>query len=204
MLFIGLAIGFILSNLIGYRVSLTSVSTSAARSAVSSTDADNTELLALSADILSALKTEDWSTLSTYVDTERGVTFTPQSTVDFTTDLTFSADALKTAAQDSTTYVWGVSSGTNEPIRMTITDYFQTYVWDQDYSAASEIGLDTVIHTGNAVENVASAYEDCRFLDFYFPGSEDSGEDWSALKLVFTWSNQQWYLVGIVHSEWTL
>lgn len=204
MLLIGLSGGFVLSSLTGKQSPSSSVSASAVSSAAPRSDTDSTALLALSAHVLSALKNDDWNAFSAYVDPERGVTFTPHSTVDFTTDLTFTADALAQAEQDSTAYIWGVSADSSEPIRMTIADYFHTYIWDQDYTAAGEIGLDTIIHTGNAIENVDSAYKDCRFLDFYIPGSADSEEDWSALKLVFTWSDDQWYLVGIVHSGWSL
>lgn len=204
ILLIGLSIGFVLSNLMGGPPSPPAVSVSAVSSSAPRSDTDSTALLTRSAQVLTALKNDDWNAFSACVDPENGVTFTPHSTVDFTTDLTFTADALAKADRDSTAYIWGVSADSSEPIRMTISDYFHTYIWDQDYTAASEIGVDTIIHTGNAIENVDSSYEDCRFLDFYCPGSPDSDEDWCALKLVFTWSEGQWYLAGIVHSGWTL
>ena len=42
-------------------------------------------------------------------------------------------------------------------------------------------------------------------MDYNFPGidPEKKGYDWCSLKLVFEpWQNN-WYLVGLIHSEWT-
>lgn len=152
------------------------------------------------------IQRQDWPSLAAYVHPERGVTFTPYSTVEPETDLTFTADQIKNLAQDQNTYTWGFEDGRGDPIQMTLAQYFERYVYDRDYTQATEIGIDRIITGGNALENLAEAYPDCRFVDFCFPSADpvNDGLDWSSLKLVFRPEAEHWYLVGIVHGEWTI
>ena len=96
--------------------------------------------------------------------------------------------------------------GRGLPIQMTMVQYLDRYVYDTDYTQAPEIGIDRIITSGNALENLSEAYPDCRFVDFSFPSADpvNDGLDWSSLKLVFYPEASRWYLVGIVHGEWTI
>ena len=96
--------------------------------------------------------------------------------------------------------------GRGDPIKLTIPQYFQRYVYDKDYTQATEIGIDRIITGGNALENLAEAYPGCRFVDFAFPSADpvNDGLDWSSLKLVFQPGEFRWLLVGVVHGEWTI
>lgn len=152
------------------------------------------------------IQRQDWAALAAYVHPERGVTFTPYSTVEPETDLCFTADQIKNLAQDQNIYTWGFEDGRGDPIQMTLTQYFERYVYDRDYTQATEIGVDRIITGGNALENLVEAYPDCRFVDFCLPSADpvNDGLDWSSLKLVFQVKGEHWYLVGIVHGEWTI
>ncbi|MCC8075550.1 MAG: hypothetical protein LIO95_06385 [Clostridiales bacterium] len=163
----------------------------------------STALLCAAMDVLDALNSQDTSALSDWADPEVGVTFTPYSTVDFSTDVTLTAKELKNAGSETTSYVWGVSLGDGEPMKMTVTEFLSDFLWDADYTACPSFGVDTVLYTGNAQENVTEAYPDCRFVDCYLPGQGDDNLDWSALKLVFLWRGDGWYLRGIIHSQAT-
>ena len=95
--------------------------------------------------------------------------------------------------------------GSGSPIRCTSKDYFARYVFNTDYTEAPQVGIDTVLISGNALENVADAYPNGRFVEYHFPGIDPAleGFDWCSLKLVFEIWNNDWYLVGIIHGEWT-
>jgi hypothetical protein len=43
-------------------------------------------------------------------------------------------------------------------------------------------------------------------VEYHFSGFDKKfeGMDWASLKLVFENSNNEWYLVGIVHDQWTI
>ena len=166
---------------------------------------DNALLLARGAEILSALKAGDYAALSAYVHPEYGVRFTPYSTVQPESDLCLSAAQVAGLAGDPTRYLWGTYSGSGAPIRMTGADYFARFVFNADYTQAAVIGVDTVVETGNALENVSERYPGCRFVEYHFPGldPDNEGFDWCSLKLVLTPWEDQWRLVGLIHSEWT-
>lgn len=179
---------------------------SAGGSAEGPDQTDNFSLLQTACEVCDAIARRDFAALSSYVHPDRGVTFTPYSTVDFTTDLTFTPDQIHGLEQDQTTYVWGLEDGRGLPIQMTMSQYLDRYVWDADYTRAPEIGIDRIITGGNALENLTEAYEDCRFVDFCHPSADpvNDGLDWSSLKLVFRGEADGWYLVGVVHGEWTI
>jgi hypothetical protein len=42
-------------------------------------------------------------------------------------------------------------------------------------------------------------------VEYYFPGFDLQlqGMDWRSLRLVFTLYDNTWYLVGIIHDQWT-
>ncbi len=150
-----------------------------------------------------ALKEKNSAALAARVHPQKGVTFTPYSCVDFETDLTFTSGQLKNLAQDGTVYAWGFVDGRGSLIEMTIEQYIDRYVFNADYAMAPQVGIDQIIMSGNALENVSEAYPGCRFVDFCCPGGGD-GMDWNSLKLVFEPGESGWLLVGIVHGEWTV
>lgn len=169
----------------------------------SASEGSTFSLLHCALDTLGAIEQQDYTALATYVHPELGVTFTPSATVDPTSNLTFLPDELTSAASSSTSYVWGTSSSTSTPIKLTLTDYFASYVWDRDYTASPRISVDTPQVSGNALENTLQAYPDGHYVEFYCPAASGQTE-WSTLRLVYQWYNNQWYLVGIIHSAWNL
>lgn len=166
---------------------------------------DNNHLLERAESALSLLKAEDYAGLSALIHPEKGITLTPFSTVSAEYDRTLSSQQISLLADDQEVYVWGVMDGSGAPIRSTCGEYFERFVYNADYTQAPEIGVDTVLMSGNALENVSDAYPEARFVDYNFPSidPEKKGYDWCSLKLVFEpWQND-WYLVGLIHSEWT-
>lgn len=167
---------------------------------------DNTPLLDRAGQVLEALKSENYAALSRLVHPELGVTLTPYSTVDPICDNVLTQAGVARLSTDDTVYTWGLYDGSGEPIRCTGQEYFDRYVFNVDYTEAPQVGIDTVLISGNALENVEVAYEDARFVEYHFPGIDPAREgfDWCSLKLVFEVWNNDWYLVGMIHSEWTV
>lgn len=170
-----------------------------------SEEPENAALLELSYQLLEAMKSGDYGTLAAHVSS-LGLRLTPYSTVDVDEDVVLSAAQVAAAAGDAALYHWGYTDGEGAPISLTITDYFDAYVFNADYTEAPRIGIDTVCQSGNALENVAEAYPGARFVEFHFPGLEPKNEglDWCSLKLVFLRENGQWRLEGLIHSQWTI
>ncbi len=65
--------------------------------------------------------------------------------------------------------------------------------------------MDQVVLSGNALENVAQAYP-LPVCGPVLSGRDPDlgGLDWCSLKLVFAPLEGQWWLVGLIHSQWTI
>ena len=173
-----------------------------------SAGSNNAELTALAYGVLEHIKHGDFVSLSQAVHPDYGVVFSPYTTVSLSTNKRFSAEQIALFGADTSVYVWGVHNGTGEPIEMTPVDYFAEFVLPRDYySDASVIGVNRVVGTGNALENVLDEFPGLRFVDFYIPGGErDTPEelDWSSLRLGFEEYEGSMLLTVILRSTWTV
>ena len=173
----------------------------------SALDYTDDELLMERADlVLCAMRDGDFQALAAAVHPVKGVTLTPYSTVDAECNQVLTPGQVAALGDDETVYTWGVADGTGDPIQLTSLEYFDQYVFNADYTIAPQVSLDEVQVSGNAMENVADAYPEGRFVEYHFPGldQKQEGYDWCSLKLVFEPYQGNWYLVGLIHSEWTI
>lgn len=181
------------------------VSPSAVSTPEAQPDPGTDRLLERAEEVLDALAEEDFTALSRLVHPERGVALTPYSTVS-DCDRVLLPQQVAALEENEEVYTWGLEDGIGEPIRLTGTEYFDRYVYNADYAAAPEQGVDEVLMQGNALENVLTAYPDDRFVEYHFPSLDESREgfDWCSLKVVLAPCQGDWYLVGLIHSEWTV
>ena len=63
-----------------------------------------------------------------------------------------------------------------------------------------------LIGKGNTLNNIAQVYPNGEFVEFHFTGfdTQYEGMDWTSLRLVFEENNGTWFLIGIVHDQWTI
>lgn len=158
--------------------------------------------------IIQAIALQDLEALSQYVHPEQGVRFSPYPYVvtGEEGDLVFSSDALPALGEDPTVYHWGVSDGSGEPIELTFNEYWARFVYDADYRQPQWIGFDEPIGQGNTINNIPEVYPQGVMVEYHFEGFDPSfeGLDWRSLRLVLEEQDGAWYLVGIVHAEWTI
>ena len=169
---------------------------------------NNAELTALAYDVLGHIRDGDFAALSQLAHPDYGVVFSPYTTVTLSTNRRFSAEQIVLFGSDNSTYVWGVHNATGEPIEMTPVDYFAEFVFPRDYFAdASIIGLNRIVKSGNALENILDEFPGVRFVDFHISGGEkDTPEefDWSSLRLGFEEHEGSLWLTVILRSTWTV
>lgn len=167
---------------------------------------NNALLLQAACTVADALAAEDYPALALMVHSELGVTFTPYSTVDLAVDLTFTARQIAALSSNQQLFIWGMTDGRGDPIELTMTDYFRTFVFNADYTRAPQIAVDQIQQGGNALENVADIYPGARFVEFHFPTLSGDTEnfDWCSLKTVFLPEGDEWKLIALIHSEWTI
>lgn len=155
--------------------------------------------------VLSAFKTKDMQALSVLVHPDKGVRFSPYTYVEFEKDIVITAEEIKTLLESDKVYTWGFYDGTGDPIELAFNDYISKFVYDKDFLNADEVIYDMHFQRGNTINNVPEVYEGCHVIEYYFKGTpEYDGMDWRSLKLVFDEKGGKWYLIGVVHDQWTI
>lgn len=163
-------------------------------------------MISTALEVVQLLNDEDMAGISTYVHPTEGVRFSPYGNVNVSSDQVFTAAQVAGLMTDAQVYTWGSYDGSGEPINLNFADYFKEFVYDEDYENPHMIGNNVVIGHGNSLINIDSAYPDGVFAEFHFTGFDPQyeGIDWSSLRLVFEEDNGTWYLVGIIHDQWTI
>lgn len=156
--------------------------------------------------VVTLLKNKDMANLAPIVHPTLGVRFTSYGYVDTANDIVLQGSQLQTQLASAATLTWGSYDGSGDPIQVDFNTYYDEFVYDEDYENPNLIGNNVIIGTGNTIENIGSAYPGDSFVEFHFTGFDPqyAGIDWSSLRLVFTNVSGTWYLVGIVHAQWTI
>jgi len=169
--------------------------------------ASDADLAVAALNVVGYISGNDFDALSDVVHPDYGVVFSPYATVTLSTNKRFSAGQVAMFGNDSTVYVWGVYDGSGEPIEMTPAAYFSEFVFSRNYCEAPVIGVNRIIKSGNALENITEMFPGVKFVDFHIPGGEkDSLEelDWSSLRLGFEEEDGRLWLTVILNSRWTV
>ncbi len=155
---------------------------------------------------IQAIKNRDMLKLSSLIHPDKGVRFSPYSHVDPDKDQVFTASQMENITNDNKKYFWGEYDGSGDPIELTFEDYFKKFVYDKNFASAPDIGYNEIIGKGNTAVNISEAYPEGIFVEYHFPGfdKEYNGMDWESLRLVFENKNGTWYIVGILHDQWTI
>jgi len=163
-------------------------------------------IVSTSADVIEAMSNQDFATLSTFIHPTQGVRFTPYTYVDTVNDVVFNSVQVANMAVDSSVILWGAFDGTGDPIQMTALDYFDAFVYDEDYINPHMIGFNTTIQTGSMIDNRGTVYPSGDYVEYHFTGLDPiyEGLDWSSLTLVYEEVGSVWYLVGIINHQWTI
>ncbi|MDD2402113.1 MAG: hypothetical protein PHD60_07945, partial [Clostridia bacterium] len=156
-------------------------------------------------EVLSVLKDKDYVKLAEYVHPEKGVRFTPYSYVDLDSDIVLSKEQVKNGLININIYRWGFFAGSGFPIEFTIDEYHDRFVYDYDFMKADSVGYNRFIGKGNTINNALEVYSKSLIVEYYTSGTEEyNGVDWKSLRLVFEQKDGGWYLVGIIHAQWTI
>jgi len=155
---------------------------------------------------VNALRDKDMEKLSELVHPEKGVRFSPYAFVDVKNDLVFAANDVKNLLSDTTIYTWGSYDGTGDPIELTFDEYYKKFIYDADFANAEQVGYNEILGKGNTIENSAEVYKDSVVVEYHFSGIDPKyeGMDWRSLRIVFEKFEDSWYIVGIIHDQWTI
>ncbi len=163
------------------------------------------EVALRAAQIIMALKDEDLATLASLVHPDQGVRFSPYTYLRGE-DLVFSAERIQEILADETVYTWGSFDGTGEPIQLTFREYYDRFMYDVDFARPHVVGFSETIGMGNTINNIAEVYAQATTIEYHLEGFDPQfvGLDWRSLRLVLEEKEGIWYLVAVVHDEWTI
>jgi hypothetical protein len=165
-------------------------------------------LLKTTQNILTLLKNKNYLAFANYIHPVEGIRFSPYGFVDTIHDSKLSKqkfiNQVREPVQDM--IVWGEFDGTGDPIQMTLNNYMQRFVYDVDFVKPEKRSVNEFIGGGNSLNNLESVYRNCDFTESHFSGFDKKygGMDWKSLRLVFKVRDRKFWLVGIVHDEWTI
>ena len=158
--------------------------------------------------ILTTLKDKNYSAFANYIDPVEGIRFSPYAYIDTVNHIRFSRSAFiaQVNKADSDMKTWGEFDGTGDPIRMTLNNYMRRFVYDVDFVKPEKRSINEFIGSGNSLNNLLTVYRNSDFTESHFSGFDPKygGMDWKTLRLVFKERNKRFYLVGVVHDEWTI
>jgi len=209
-----ITIMFILSGVIAgvlitsamYAITGFSLFGSTQKKTVSADDAANVDITVLAYTVLEYIKDEDYLALSRVVHPEFGVVLSPCATINLTTARHFSAEQIAALDTDTSIYVWGVYNGSGVPIELTPSEYLAEFVPAAAHVDAAIIGVNQIVRSGNALENMTDIFPNAKFVDFHIPGEEpvEEFDDWRSLRLCFEEHDGDLKLVAIVFSKWSV
>ena len=144
------------------------------------------------------------SALRAYAHPEKGVLFSPYAHIEADA-VVFKPDELP-EPDDATVREWGAYDGTGEPIELAFGDYYDKFVYDEDFASAEKIGKDEILGNGNTLVNIKDKFPNGTLVDYHFSGFDPQydGMDWRSLILVLERHEDAWYVSAIVHSQWTI
>jgi hypothetical protein len=154
--------------------------------------------------VVQALRDQDMLALAGYVHPGMGVRFSPYAYVQ-DSNLVFFASQIAGLLSDPTVYHWGIYDGSGMDINLTFSEYYAEFVYDVDFASAPQVGINQRIGMGNSLDNSLEYYPGAIMIEYHYPGFDPGyqGMDWRSLRLVFQSYADEWYLVGIIHDEWT-
>lgn len=161
---------------------------------------------ARAAETLAALKRRDGAALSALAHPTKGVRFTPYPFVSTARDVVLTRADLTNAYADTKTRTWGITDGKGDPITLTFSDYNTRYIYSRDFATAAKTSFNKPIGSGNSIDNTADVYPNAVLFEAYDPGPDPAMESfrWQSLRLLFEDVGGTWFLVGVVHGEWTI
>ena len=102
--------------------------------------------------------------------------------------------------------IWGDQDGSGDEIVYTITEYFKAYVYDVDFkNETTDYHFNKDLAFSNTLNNISEVYPEAEFMEFYYDGTtEYEGMDWRSLIFYVEKLNNRYYLVAVVHNQWTI
>jgi len=130
--------------------------------------------------LINALSVKESGCISDFVHPVKGLRFTPYTYVSQEHDVVFNVKEVINFFKDQEHYLWGHYDGTGDKISLTPGEYYDKFIYTQDFVNAEKVGYNKIFSFGNMLENQFEVY------------------------LVFEEYENSWKLVGLINNQWTI
>ncbi|OUM97678.1 MAG: hypothetical protein BAA02_01925 [Paenibacillaceae bacterium ZCTH02-B3] len=166
-----------------------------------SMSAEEASLLEAAGEVVRALRDRDLDRLAYWVHEERGVLFSPHRRMDPAASPTFLPGELPQFSEDAK-IAWGIQEGTGNAIELSFREYFETFVYDEDFAQAPAVSVNRPASPDDSPYNGQEIFPGSSYVEYYFPRQESrGGAEWKSLILVFLPADGEWRLVAVAHGE---
>lgn len=157
-------------------------------------------------EVFRILKNKKYRALDSLIHPVDGIRFSPYAHIT-DSDRIFTKDEFQHlfTKNKNKKYHWGVYDGSGDPIILTATEYFGNFVYDGNFIMPNKLQVNKIIAKGNTINNIHSYYKEDDFTESYLKGTKKYEQmDWKSVRLVFRQHNGKYYLIGIIHDQWTI
>jgi len=154
------------------------------------------------AKIVAVIADEDEAALEAAAS-DTGVRFSPSAFVDITSDLVVAPSGFQGFFDDPAIFTWGTRAGSGEPISSTNREYWDEFVYRENFLGARLVSENTRQASSSTIDNSATVYPSATIIEYYFPPSEEGGLDWAGLRLAIEQDGSDWVLVGVMMDLWS-
>lgn len=166
----------------------------------------SSEIQQFSDSVLGIIHSKNYIELSEIISPKSGIRFSPYAYVDSVDQVHLFPEDFKNALEQDKKFLWGYSDGKGDSIYLDIASYFDQFVYDREFIQADSSTINAYIGMGNSLNNLKEIYPNSDFVEYHFFGDQQkyAGMDWKSLRLVFEKIKDSYYLIGIVHDQWTI
>ncbi len=161
-------------------------------------DVDSVKFIAKKA--MNALKAKDYVAFSTTIHPALGVRFSRYGMV-AAADVPILPGQFIGNIRDKTILPWGTEENSKTQIRMDITTYIDTFLYDADFLKANQISFNGSAGKGNTIELMQKNYVNDKYLEYYLSDAFAENPEWKTLTFVFDNYKNQYYIVGMIHNH---
>lgn len=97
------------------------------------------------------------------------------------------------------------SGGNGEPIRLTPDQFFKKYLSGGDHRKASPwVGYNKGFEANDAdIDQIVKMHPGAVVVDYHYPALDPTTNAWEDLILILERYEGDWFLIAVIHNEWT-
>ncbi len=164
-------------------------------------------LIVLTKKVLTAIKNKNYIQLDEIIHPVIGIRLSPYGYIDTSKAIQLTREKFLSLVNNKKQKLnWGSYDGSGETILLTLEGYFKEFVYDVDFVNPEKLATNKMIGLGNSLNNLESIYPGLPFTESHFSGFDKKyeGMDWRSIRLVFKKEGDNYYLVAIIHDQWTI